>query len=271
VARPSLCLCQGGGVWHGRLADLVWAKWETGGTDGTYYSGGDQMIHLADQDCNSRDTVVHEAQHSYMDDLYAGWPVNDCTSPHYIQYISGCGCALSEGWTYAVVSGADCNPVYTWPSGSTLNLETPTAPAPTGRRPGGGGRVAGVLIDMMDPFWCPFGPAVGFASENAAWCGGDDRWGDSFDAVWSLFYDQDDDVFVVCDGYTNTYSNAWEGRLYPRQAPERIGNLNTINTFTTTSSLSDKAAARGRLQPGAPGCFFSDCSRFALPGNQMPP
>jgi hypothetical protein len=58
--------------------------------------------------------------------VYGGWTAgSDCPSPHYINGISGKYCAWSEGSTYVHVAAADGNPIYTWPSGSTLNLETP--------------------------------------------------------------------------------------------------------------------------------------------------
>lgn len=212
----------------------VWVLWQTGGNDGTYYSGGDGKVHLKDADAASRDTVVHEANHSYMDDIYTGWPISDCPSPHFINGVSGKGCALSEGWTYAIVAAADGNPVYTWPSGASLNLETPTC-STAGWDDGGRveGRVGGVLIDLMDPFDISFGSVSGFSNENyVAACGGDDRASGMFDAIWDLFYDQDDKVFVTLDGNTDSFSNAWESRAYPRYAPHRVGHLNSIASFT---------------------------------------
>ncbi|QLQ05991.1 MAG: hypothetical protein HZY76_07955 [Anaerolineae bacterium] len=177
-------------------------------------------MHLKDADAASRDTVVHEANHSYMDDIYTSWPVSDCPSPHFITGVSGKGCALSEGWTYMIVAAADGNPVYTWPSGATLNLETPNCN--TANWDDGGrveGRVGGVLIDLIDPFDISFGSVSGFSNEGyVAACGGDDRASGMFDAIWDLFYDQDDKVFVTLDGNTNSFSNAWESRQYPRYA-----------------------------------------------------
>lgn len=212
----------------------VWVLWQTGGNDGTYYSGGDGKVHLKDADAASRDTVVHEANHSYMDDIYTGWPISDCPSPHFINGASGRGCALSEGWTYMIVAAADGNPVYTWPSGASLNLETPNCS--TANWDDGGtveGRVGGVLIDLMDPIEISFGTVSGMGNEAyVAACGGEDLASGMFDAVWDLFYDQDDKVFVNIGGETNSFSNAWESRQYPRYAPHRVGHLNSIASFT---------------------------------------
>jgi hypothetical protein len=211
----------------------VHVLWETGGTDGTYYSTSDQKVHLDDDDSASRDVVVHEANHSYMDDIYSTWPPWDCPSPHYIQYASGCGCGWSEGWTYMVVAAADGNPVYTWPSGSFLNLESPNCNS-AGWHDGTTveGRVGGVLIDLMDPVWYDLeGTVTGFNYFEWNTCGKDRAVG-MFDAVWDLVYDQDDQVFVECGSYTNSFSNAWEARAYPRHAPNDIGDMNSIDTFT---------------------------------------
>lgn len=214
----------------------VWVLWQTGGTDGTYYSLGDQKVHLDDNDSASRDTVVHEANHSYMDDIYSSWPPWDCPSPHYIQYTGGCGCGLSEGWTYMIVAAADGNPVYTWPSGSSLNLEEPKCNSSGwDDGPKVEGRVGGVLIDLMDIIWLDFeGPVTGFRYFEWHSCGKDRAVG-LFDAAWNLFYDQDDQVFTTCTQgtttYTNSFSNAWQAYQYPEHEAEDIGDLNSITNF----------------------------------------
>jgi hypothetical protein len=217
--------------------NTVHVLWETGGADGTYYSLGDGKVHLKDQDAASRDTVVHEANHSYMHDLYSGsWPCFDCTSPHYINRASGCCCGWSEGYTYMVVAAADGNPDYTWPSGAWIDLEAPHCETPTSqwdRGPEVEGRVGGTLIDLMDPVSVPWGTTVTRMTngENHTACNGRDLTTGYVDVIWDLISDQNDDVFVVCGGHTNSYSRAWQARQYQREYPKVVGNLNTIYTF----------------------------------------
>ena len=211
------------------------ARWQTGGTDGTYYSLGDTLVHLDDADSASRDTVTHECAHRYMHYQYGGWTAGfDCPSPHYINGVSGKYCAWSEGYTYVLVAAADQNPVYMWPSGSTLNLETPNCSS-AGWSDGARveGRVGGVLIDLADVTVPDFRLARGFSEDT--WvpaCSGKDDARRLFDAFWSLFCDQNDDVFVSLDGVTNSFSNAWESRKLPRRGPDLVGNLNSISSFT---------------------------------------
>jgi hypothetical protein len=221
----------------GGYPGLVLVQWQPDSTDGTYYSLGDGLVHLAGADAQSRDTVVHETNHRFMHLMYSTWPPSDCPSPHFINGSSGPGCAWSEGYTYAVVAGVDGNPIYTWPSGASIDLETPDCNTPGfDDGPDVEGRVGGVLIDLMDPFTLSFGTVSGFSNESGSTCG-DDEVSGMFDAVWDLVYDQDDQVIVAqSDGnggtYTDSFSNAWEARDYPRYAPHNVGHLNSIYYFT---------------------------------------
>jgi hypothetical protein len=216
----------------GNHSGQVTVRWQTGGTDGTYYSLSDKLVHLADADASSRDVVVHEAAHRYMDSIYTTFPPNDCPSPHIITAVSGRYCAWSEGYTYVLVAAADGNPVYTFSSGAIANLETPNCNSVGwADGPQVEGRVGGLLIDLIDPFTISFGNVNGFNNEGTA-CGGDDATSGLFDAIWDLLYDQDDKLIVTQSGDTNSFSNAWEGRQYPRYAPHRVGHLNSIGAFT---------------------------------------
>lgn len=219
----------------GGTPGFVHVIWQVGGTDGTYYSLSDQRIHLTDLDANSRDVVVHETSHRYMDLMYDIWPPNDCPAPHYINRASGKFCAWTEGFTYFIVSLVDGNPVYKFSSGATVNLETTVCNSvgwdagPTVE-----GRVGGLMIDLIDPIASvPAGPVSGFGNEpQASGCTGEDQVSGLFDAIWDLLWDQDDIVLVTQDGFTDSFSNAWESRSYPRYAADRAGDHNTITTFT---------------------------------------
>lgn len=232
LARRTINEYRGG---LGGTPGLVHVIWQVGGTDGTYYSLNDQRVHLTDLDANSRDVVIHETAHRYMDLMYNIWPPNDCPAPHYVNRASGKFCGWSEGYTYLITSLVDGNPVYQFSSGAMLNLETPVCNTPNWDSGSTvEGRVGGLLIDLIDPvFAVAAGPASGFSNEpKAGSCSGDDQASGLFDIIWDLLWDQDDILLVARDGVTDSFSNAWESRSYPRFAPDRIGDHNTITTFT---------------------------------------
>jgi hypothetical protein len=224
---------------NGGYPGYVNVRWQTGGTSGTYYSLGEKQVHLKDEDAKSRDTVVHEAAHSYMHKIYGwSWPCSDCTDPHYINRRSGCCCGWSEGFTYVFVAAADGNPVYTWPSGATLDLENPWyGSANWDDGPKVEGRVGGALIDLMDKFRPPatgYWSATGFKDYPDEPRRGSylDETSGFFGGIWDIVYDQNDDVFIKCDTKTNSFSNEWEARQYPRYAPHWAASLNSLYNFT---------------------------------------
>lgn len=210
-------------------------KWQTGGTDGTYYTTSDNKVHLTDSNWRSRDTVVHECSHRQMHVLYGAFPRTDCPSPHYIQGVSGKICAWTEGWTYVNTAGVDGNPFYTFDSGAQINFETQncnTAGWQDG--PKVEGRVGGVLIDLMDPFTRTYGPVTGFSNE-ASPCGGSDQVSGQYGRIWDLFSDQNDIVFIAQEGVTDSYSRAWRNRGavgYPQTQAWNTGKVSSIFNFT---------------------------------------
>jgi hypothetical protein len=130
------------------------ARWYATSTDGAYYVLGGQ-IHLEAVNERSPDTVVHEYGHNVMWNIYTNWNwPSYCPSPHYIFPL--------------VVNG---NPTYTWSSGSSLNLETPTWGTPYWDDGDDvEGRVAGALWDIYDT------PNDGY-----------DQFVDGFGNIWDTF------------------------------------------------------------------------------------
>ena len=124
--------------------------WYSTSTDGTYYNTGGQ-IHLTGEDAKSADTSIHEYGHNVMWNQYHAWPTTYCPSPHYINRWSHANCGWTEGWADFWPLAVFGNPSYTWASGATLNLETPTW-GTTNWDNGEGveGRVAGALWDILD-------------------------------------------------------------------------------------------------------------------------
>jgi hypothetical protein len=128
------------------------ANWTNTSVDGTYYSLGGNDIHLAADDPDSEHTVIHEATHATMDDVYEDdFPPAPNCNPHFIQGLSSTGCAWTEGFAEWVPAEVLDDPYYRWPDGASLNLETPSWT--TGGWDDGTsveGRIAGALIDMSD-------------------------------------------------------------------------------------------------------------------------
>jgi hypothetical protein len=127
-------------------------QWYVGSTDGTFYRHSDNMVHLKENDPTGTYTVVHESGHSIFDLAYGGtWPTSDCPNPHYINLFSGTTCGWTEGWADFLPIPVFNDPVLSWPSGGTVDFETPTW-GTSGWSNGLGveGRVAGSLWDIMD-------------------------------------------------------------------------------------------------------------------------
>ncbi len=144
------------------LTSLYWAGmpnpgqgtivWYNTSTDGTYYDLGGQ-IHLKGEDAKSADTSVHEYGHNVMYRVYGNWwpPEEHCPNPHYLVKAEDCSCAWTEGWADFLPLAVNYDAVFTWPSGATQDLETPTWITPYFDK---GlcveGRVAGALNDIYD-------------------------------------------------------------------------------------------------------------------------
>ncbi|MGH2819642.1 MAG: hypothetical protein ACRDJ5_03200 [Actinomycetota bacterium] len=144
---------KGGGGWDdvGSWRRVI-VNWTPTSTDGTYYSLGANDVHLAAADPDSQIVVAHEVGHALMDDAYEdAFPSAPNCSPHSIQGASSEGCAWTEGFAEWLPSSVYNDPFFRWPSGASLNLESPTWNT-SGWDSGNTveGRVAGALIDISD-------------------------------------------------------------------------------------------------------------------------
>ena len=157
----------------------VTVEWTADSTTGTYYCVGEH-IHLKAEDRLSPDTVIHEMGHNVMYNVYGNFfPLNDCPSPHYINVSGGQHCGWTEGWADFYALAVNGHPTYTWPSGASLNLETPTW-GTSGWDNGDQveGRVAGALWDILD-------------SNNDGY---DHIW-DGFGHIWYTVFNHNDNTF----------------------------------------------------------------------------
>jgi hypothetical protein len=146
--------------------------WQPDSTDGTFYALGSNDVHLAAVDPDSAITVSHEVTHSIMDDVYEdAFPSAPNCTPHNIPKASSAGCAWTEGFAEWLPTVVFNDPNFRWPSGSALNLETPTwGTAGWANGTTVEGRVAGALIDLTD-------------STND----GTDRVGEGMGTIWATF------------------------------------------------------------------------------------
>lgn len=206
-----------------KMAGGVTVEWSSTSTHGDHKhlseDGGN--IHLMAASANVCDIVLHEYGHEVQYDGYGQWlPSADCPSPHYINRVSGPNCGWYEGfanWYKCVVSG---DPIYHWPSGSSVNLDDPTWGTPNwhnGDRCEG--RVCGALWDIGDP--------------------GIDGYDTSY-VDWSVFWD-------VWYGETHRDSDfasvwsRWKSLGKPKHDPVKAIFQNTIdyNTWPTFGGLPD--------------------------------
>ena len=127
-------------------------NWTPTSTDGAYYSTTGNDVHLAAIDPDSRHTVIHEAAHAVMDDVYEdNYPSFTNCSPHFIEKYSSPGCAWSEGYAEWVPASVLQDPFYRFAAGGFVPLETPTwGTAGWDNSLGVEGRVAGAMIDLED-------------------------------------------------------------------------------------------------------------------------
>ncbi|HKO96196.1 MAG TPA: hypothetical protein VJU86_04350 [Pyrinomonadaceae bacterium] len=154
-------------------------EWRFDSTEGAYYRRGEH-VHLTGDNRRSPDIILHEMGHNVMYNVYGNtFPNTDCPSPHFIQSTSGIVCAWTEGWANFYALAVNGDPIFTWDSGASLNLETPTwgtsgwQDGPTVE-----GRVAGALWDIHD-------------STND---GSDQIW-DGFGHIWTDFSTHFDSTF----------------------------------------------------------------------------
>ncbi len=179
--------------------------WSVDSTDGTYYNTGGQ-IHLRGEDRLAPDVSIHEYGHNVMYNLYQWWPITNCPSPHYIQLYSGPNCSWTEGWANYFALAVNGDPVFNWPSGAALNLETPTWGTPNWDNGDGvEGRVAGGLWDIYD------GANDGY-----------DQFTDGFANIWDTIFHQTDNNF-------SEYWSAWKQRGHNQSQAVMSIYQNTID------------------------------------------
>ena len=127
-------------------------NWTPTSTDGTYYSLPYNDVHLAAADPDSRHTVIHEAAHAVMDDVYEDVLLDrpNC-NPHRVEKFSSPGCAWTEGFAEWVPASVLNDPYYRFANGTYIPLETPTWGTPEWDDGlAVEGRVAGAMIDLED-------------------------------------------------------------------------------------------------------------------------
>ncbi|MBA3470411.1 MAG: hypothetical protein H0T53_12295 [Herpetosiphonaceae bacterium] len=205
--------CTTDGAW---MPDGSTAEWTPTSTVGTYYSRGGN-VHLEGEDRNSASTVIHEYGHNVMWNVYGEWmPVSNCPSPHYIQYTSHINCAWTEGWANFFSMAVRNQNFYAWPSGATLNLETPHwTSASWDDGAAVEGRVAGALWDTIDT------ANDGFDTWNAPY---------GFREIWEVVYNQNDSNFAE-------YWSAWLAWSHSRHFGLIMAYQNTID-YDTAPTIS---------------------------------
>jgi len=205
------------------------------GTHAHVVGNFDGWISIEPPNQQSGDVVNHEYGHVVMSNLWVGqgfvpnWPTQDCTSPHFIQLISGPGCALSEGfanfWTIysnefydGTNNPANYGPIWNFAGGASTNLET---------RDGGTyqagdqveGNVAAAMWDLHDT-----------ANESPTGVNADNL-SDGIQHIWH----------TTSSGSDNNFAQWWEGYLsnFDHNRCHALGilRLNTINYESTCAEL----------------------------------
>ncbi|MFF7726803.1 mycolysin [Streptomyces sp. NPDC008001] len=146
--RGSTTTCWAGSRPDDRCTPIT-VQWYPGSTDGTYWTAGEDKIHLADNDPDSEHTTVHEAGHALMGKLYNGWwpDVTNC-SPHYVNRASSTSCGWTEGFANAVAFHTFNDTTYYWGNGNSLNLANDRTTTGIDQGDACEARVATALVDL---------------------------------------------------------------------------------------------------------------------------
>ena len=127
-------------------------NWTPDATDGTFYDSATKDIHLVAADPDAPHITIHEAAHAVMDDVYEdNYPATPNCADHAIHVPSSAGCAWSEGFAEWVPVSVLDDPVFRFPDGTAVDLESPSWDS-FGWSVGDTveGRVAGAMIDISD-------------------------------------------------------------------------------------------------------------------------
>ncbi len=210
----------------------VVVRWDRDSTHGNHYHpkwllGGGHVHLRANAGC-SRDTIIHEAAHAYMDNVYSSMPDFHCPSPHDFCSAHHVNCAWGEGWADFLPVAVYQDQHYNWPGtyhlsggacgvGASINVETPPSYCDDGDAVEG--RVAGALLDIFD-------------SHDD----GDDHHDGGFYDIWDTFYNQDDSRFRY-------FWNAWKARGHNKHDVVQAIFQNTIDydTAPTLSGIPNKS------------------------------
>ena len=217
------------------------------GTHAHVVGNFDGWISIEPPSQRSGDVVNHEYGHVVMSNLWVGqgfvpnWPTQDCPSPHFIQLVSGPGCALSEGfanfWTIysnefydGTNNPGNYGPVYNFAGGAATNMET---------RDGGTyqagdqveGNVAAAMWDILDS-----------ANESPAGVNADNL-SDGIQHIWHTTSSQSDSNFAQ---WWDTYSSNFG---HNRCHALGILRLNTINYTSNCPELLVESITTSPVSP----------------------
>lgn len=145
-------------------------NWANNSTDGTYYSPGNNDVHLAAADPDAATTVIHEVGHAVMDDVYEdAMPPAPACNPHSITGATSTGCAWVEGWAEWFPAMVLNDPFFRWPNGASLNLENQSWNNGWANGDTVEGRVASSLIDISDYTNEGYWDVYGEGAPGAVW------------------------------------------------------------------------------------------------------
>ena len=171
------------------------------------------------------DVVTHEYGHCVMSNIWTSltprWPTSDCPSPHFIDGVSGPGCALSEGfadyWSWysdefydGDNTTANDGPVYNDP-GFSVDFETRAGFANGDQVEG---NIAGIMGDLADG--AQDGGAAGTSTAG-------DHLADGVGHVWHVLSVQSDNNFGE---WWNAY---WSGTGHDPGLANEILFANSVN------------------------------------------
>lgn len=225
-------------------------NWPLSVADKAYYAHSDKEIYLSPEMPDSRHTVIHEAAHAIMGDIYEDvWPDTPNCDPHYMFAISSAGCAWVEGFAdwlpLAVLNDSE----YRWADGSRAFIEKATWGYDGDRGDKVEGHVAGTLLDLADFAQDPFWDVAAEGAPGAIWNTVLDHWSADFEEYLRVDrlaagYSAEHQGAMAA-AFQNTIDYGFVDRLTPGKAVKRPHSPAPLHRYDTTHRYWSGVAARG--------------------------
>ncbi len=193
----------------------------------TQYDTVNNTVYLEPDDPNAPIVVAHEIGHAVMDDLYNdAFPDHPNCVEHFLEITTNAGCAWVEGFADWFALTANHSNFFRWPTGESVDLESPTWGSNFANGDTNEARVVGALLDIAD-----------FTNEGL-W----DRSSEGTANIW----------FVLNHSIDNNFASFWSDRARDGFDVSDTGALASLYQNTIDYGFREPLADRTLLQRPIP-------------------